>query len=164
MQLQNRFKYWLLKNTHYLNRTSLKQSVLEHTLLLEPRLFKVIDVSKACLYLIDINFTNYEHWFKTLVAINVCLSSNKQIDLHLLQLIKTICSVEYFFIDNAGLYLNASDCIIQYKLEVTKFLAYYKEIEFKQTGIDGYNKRILTQVLLALEKVTEQLREFSNGS
>ncbi len=163
LRLRNRFKYWLLNNTYHLNKEDLQQQILKQSLHLEPRLFNVIDISKACLYLIDSDFVNYQHCFKTLVAINECLTAKKQIDLHLLQLTKTTVSIEEFFISDKGLYLEADKAIVQYKELNKTFFTLYEEIKLAQIGIDGYNKRVLTQFILALGKVTEQLRKYAHG-
>lgn len=163
LRLRSRFNYWLLTNTFHLTNEELHQQTLKQSLHLEPRLFTIIDIRKACLYLIDTDFTNYQHCFKTLIAINECLNTKKQISLHLLQLTRTTVSVELFFMSDQGIYLEADKCVQRYKELSVDFFKLYEEIKLAQTGIDGYNKRILSQFLLALRKVTDQLRKFSNG-
>ena len=163
LRLRSRFQYWLLNNTYTFNKEEISQQTLKQSLLLEPRLFKVMDISKACLYLIDIDFTNYHHCFKTLVAINTCLSTKKQIDLHLLQLTRTPVSIEHFFMSDRKAYLEADFCVQQYKDLSKTFFELYEEIKLAPTGIDGYNKRMLTQFIQALSKLTEQLRNFQHG-
>ncbi len=163
LRLRSRFSYWLLNNTYRLTKEDLQQKILKQTSHLEPRLFNVIDIRKACLYLIESDFTNYQQCFKTLVAINECLTAKKQIDLHLLQLTKTTVSIEQFFITDQGLYQEADKAIVRYKDLSKTFFTLYEEIKLAQIGIDGYNTRVLTQFVLALGKVTEQLRNFSHG-
>ena len=159
--IKNKFRYWLLKNSP----AEMEEHLLakKHLQLLEPKLFKKIEINKACLYLMDINFTSYKEIIKITLMATSALKGGMKVDANLIQLTSNTMTIEQFFMDENLVYIDAEKAVERIKEISIEFLNCFDLIKNEKVGIEGYNNRVLIQHVRALNKVSAHLREYIHG-
>ena len=153
-------RFWFSQNFNPVQDSS--RARLGHFMCIETALFSKLDIGKACLYYVTLDYTNLTQLLKCLRIANACLTLKNQVNPLEILSGKYTVSIERLFMDDSSRYLNAQKTVEQFKAESITFLNKYKEIEYSKVGIDGYNYRVLNRLLISAIDVAKALRGYSN--
>lgn len=157
LALRSNFIFW-----YYQNFKKNHANVLYHFICLESMCFEKLDISKACLYIIETDFENMMQVLNYLQIADSTLTGNVQINPNDLRRNRHSESIENFFIDSNGKYINVQKSIELFKTMSISFANKLKEIENARIGIAAYNYRILYPLLVAIIELSSSLRKYQN--
>jgi hypothetical protein len=127
---------------------------------LDAKLFK-LDLVRACVTELTVELDSIDGYlalFRYLDALDFAVD---RIDLKSFRLNHRAVTVERFFQDNHGRYLNALETIQGFKQGALRLLTRLEALPPEQTGIIGYNARILKALLYSTAVIADHLRNYS---
>ena len=159
LQLKSKLIYWKLKlyNEHERNYPLAAVS----SLALLPELYQYYQVVSACVYYFDSPVDTLLELIKVLSQTNSELKDNTKVTTVLLHKVKPV-ALDYFFKDSQARYTDIPKALELFKELSLEYYVLHEKLTPYQTGIEGYNKRVLTNFTQSLGIVTDAIRNYHN--
>lgn len=155
----NRLAYWYgLKRANKRDVTEVQAVQLR---LIDPLLFSNRNVNRECVETIDVVLPNLMAYVRLLSEIKMCLQEERFIELSRFAIQPRTVTIEAFFIDDKRCRIDAVEAMGKLRSLSLDCLNSFKSIRHEQTGIAGFNARILQKTLVSLASLAGQLREYS---
>lgn len=127
---------------------------------LDPKLIR-LDLIVACVTELDVELDSIDRYVSLLRYLNALDFSQDRIDLKSFRLNRKAVTIERFFSDARGRYLNELETVRVFKDGALQLLTRFEALPMEQTGNVGYNARILKALLYSLAMIADQLRNYS---
>lgn len=89
------------------------------------------------------------------------LATGGRFDVAQLSTASRIVSIDQFFIDRQGRYIDPGQAVAIFKKEALAFLSQYYAIEKVDYGYPAFNRRVLARLLASCKATAQALKEFS---
>ncbi len=129
---------------------------------LDPELFRNYAVSNACIFMMRTHIPDIEQYTKKINYAIIFLVDKAAISNVWCQYSWRDSTLDSFFIDKEGRYLDPVKSVSEFKLASLTFLRLYFLIMNEQVETDGYNARVLTPFQDSILETTRALLRYSH--
>jgi hypothetical protein len=128
---------------------------------LDPKLFRQLNVTSACVTKVKVDLPSIIYYVRLLKWLNANDLSAERIDLKSANVRAQTVTIENFFRDSLGRYVDSEQEVTTFKHEALSLLKRFEGLEHEQIGDIGYNVRLLRVLLFSVATLADNLRLFS---
>lgn len=158
-QLWARLNHWLVqREAADPSSTTYLKGRLE---CLDPRLFRQLVIARACVTDLEVELPRITAYVRLLHHLNTLDWSAQPVNLRVWDIRKQTVTVEAFFVDERGCFLDAESEVRQFKAELLQLLQKFDPSHIGAPDALGHNARIAQSLIRSATPIAVHLLQFA---